>query len=1049
MDFLKYFSLKWKIILVSLIALSSMLVLSIAVYFSLTKLLNANKWVNHTYEVIGLGEKMSSSLVNMETGLRGYLVAGKKEFLEPYEHGKQEFEAVTAKAITQVQDNPEQVERLNKVTSLKEKWQQEHIEVAIGYRKDVNVGAGAADEFIRISARTIGKEKFDEFRSVIASLEAEFAKSNDTNAQSLVKLILMDMINQETGQRGFLLTGIEASLEPYYTGINSFDDHVKSLRDLIKNAYDRDKTAENIQTLHEIMAEWNESVSTAGIQLKKQHTVGEVDSSEVTKFVLQGTGKKYFDKSRVIIQDLKKGFTKSNDQLALGLITTTAKNMVDMETGYRGFLLTGKEDSLTPYKQGQVAFNKSIADINALVKQSYNASEVTTLLDLAVSLAKDWDTDAAQPEINARKEMSKVTRTLDSISDFVEQGIGKRYMDEMREILGTFIDTESILIKTRNDEQKATADFTTQVSILGTIAALLISGLLTFFVTRSITSALFRAVSIADRIASDDLDSEIVVKTKDEIGQLMNSLSEMQSNLKERIQSERAAAAENDRVKQSLDNVSGNVMIADTDLTIIYMNDAMKKMLQNSEENLKKDLPKFNANHLMGKHIEVLYQNPDVQCKELANFQSANTSDRIIGGLSMRVTANPVTNGEGERLGTVLEWQDRTDEVAIEKEIQGIVDASLRGDLGKSVDITGKQGFFKSLSESINDLVAVSAQVINETAEVMGAMAKGDLTKNFEGEYQGDFEQMKFDINTTIGKYTDVLAEINSNADEVLNASRKIAEGNIDLSARTDEQASSLEETSASMEEMTATVRQNADSVKQADQLVGQTRQYAETGTKVISEAVRAMEDISTSSCKIADIIGVIDDIAFQTNLLALNAAVEAARAGEQGRGFAVVATEVRNLAGRSAEAAKQIKQLIEDSVIKVDEGGKLVEKSGKTLGDIMESVQKVSNIVGEITTASQEQSDGIGQVNAAVSQMDVVTQQNASLVREAASASKSMGDSAQQLNKLVGFFSTQQKTVGSLKPIDTGTKDTTQSEDNSKLSTTNDKDRVIEYKYK
>jgi methyl-accepting chemotaxis protein len=240
---------------------------------------------------------------------------------------------------------------------------------------------------------------------------------------------------------------------------------------------------------------------------------------------------------------------------------------------------------------------------------------------------------------------------------------------------------------------------------------------------------------------------------------------------------------------------------------------------------------------------------------------------------------------------------------------------------------------------------------------------------------------------------------------EVSRGADEISQGNTNLSQRTEEQASSLEETASSMEQMTSTVKQNADNAGQANQLAVAARDQAEKGGAVVTTAIRAMAEINESSKKIADIIGVIDEIAFQTNLLALNAAVEAARAGEQGRGFAVVATEVRNLAGRSATAAKEIKALIQDSVHKVEEGSELVTQSGATLEQIVAAVKKVTDIVAEIAAASNEQSAGIEQVNKAVMQLDELTQQNAALVEQASASSQSMAEQARGLNELMGRY--------------------------------------------
>jgi methyl-accepting chemotaxis protein len=295
-------------------------------------------------------------------------------------------------------------------------------------------------------------------------------------------------------------------------------------------------------------------------------------------------------------------------------------------------------------------------------------------------------------------------------------------------------------------------------------------------------------------------------------------------------------------------------------------------------------------------------------------------------------------------------------------------------------------------------------EVMTETTAVMDALAAGDLTLDMT-EAEDRFSALRGAINASMANLRKMVGEIREGASRIAQGAGEINEGNTNLSSRTQEQAAALEETASTIEEMTATVRQNANNSRQANQVATSARGMAEKGGAVVGQAVLAMAEINQSSKKISDIIGVIDEIAFQTNLLALNAAVEAARAGEQGRGFAVVAAEVRNLAQRSAGAAKEIKTLIKDSVEKVQDGSRLVDQSGSTLSEIVQEVKKVSDIIAEIAAASEEQAAGIEQVNKAVSQMDEMTQQNAALVEQAAAASSSMEDQARQLDRLVAMF--------------------------------------------
>jgi len=491
--------------------------------------------------------------------------------------------------------------------------------------------------------------------------------------------------------------------------------------------------------------------------------------------------------------------------------------------------------------------------------------------------------------------------------------------------------------------------------------------LIAFYVSRAISGPVAAAIRVFDRIATGHLDNHIDTSRRDEIGDLLSKLSTMQEKLRAQIDKERAAAAANSRIKQALDSVTVNVMVADASNNIIYTNAAVESMLRTAENDLRKELPGFSAANVLGSNIDIFHKNPNHQRNILASLRSPHRAQIQVGSRTLAFVATPVFDDRGERIGTVVEWSDRTLETGIEKELQQMIADVLAGNLTSRIDLTGKTGFFEVLAKGVNELTASMSEIV---------------------------------------------ARVKEAATEVHRGAEEISSGNANLSQRTEQQSSSLEETASSMEEMTSTVKQNADNAAQANQLASAARDQAERGGAVVGKAVKAMTEINEASKRIADIIGVIDEIAFQTNLLALNAAVEAARAGEQGRGFAVVASEVRNLAGRSATAAKEIKDLIQDSVKKVEDGSVLVTQSGQTLEQIMSSVKKVSDIVAEIAAASREQSSGIEQVNKAVTQMDEMTQQNAALVEQATAASQSMADQARELNQLMARYRLSERDI-------------------------------------
>jgi len=538
------------------------------------------------------------------------------------------------------------------------------------------------------------------------------------------------------------------------------------------------------------------------------------------------------------------------------------------------------------------------------------------------------------------------------------------------------------------------------------IVALAIVGLIYGLVRTVIHKPLRRQVLPAFRKLSEGkYDNPLDLSRNDEIGKVLQGLEAMQSRLGYEVAEARKKADEMARVRYALTQVTIPVTVADEHDSLLYMNRAARDLWQRMAPEIARRNPDFAVERMLGARLSALLGSDAGILLAAETAADTTVLDVALGGRALRLTASPVRNEQGQHLGRVIQWLDRTDEIAVEQEVGTIVLAAGKGDFAQRIALEGKDGFFRQLAEGINTLTRTSEVGLQDVARLLEALARGDLTGRIVNDYQGSLGELKDYANTVVDKLTGIVGSIKDSTESVNVAAREIASGNTDLSGRTESQASSLEKTAASMEQLTATVRQNAESARQANTLAAGASAVAVKGGEVVGQVVTTMGSINESSKKIADIIGVIDGIAFQTNILALNAAVEAARAGEQGRGFAVVATEVRMLAQRSAAAAKEIKALIGESVDKVGAGTKLVDDAGRTMRDIVSSVKRVTDIMAEITAASQEQSAGIEEVNQAITQMDEATQQNAALVEQAAAAAESLEEQAGSLAGAVSVF--------------------------------------------
>ncbi|MBK0025724.1 HAMP domain-containing protein [Stenotrophomonas sp. S48] len=497
---------------------------------------------------------------------------------------------------------------------------------------------------------------------------------------------------------------------------------------------------------------------------------------------------------------------------------------------------------------------------------------------------------------------------------------------------------------------------------IGAAIALLLA--LGWWLRRAVVQPVLAVEAAARAVAAGDLDHAVQVRSRDEIGRLAQAMQAVQNTLRGVLAAQAGMAEQHEagtishRMDASAFPGAYGRMVADTNALV----DAHIQV-------------KMRAIAIMGRYA--------------------------VGDLSQDMERLP---GEKAVITQALDAV-KANLGAINGQIRGLAEAAAAGDFSQRGDSSRFQHDFRSMVEGLNRLMQTTEHNLGEVSSMLRAIAGGRLGARMHGDFQGVFARIAGDANTTAAQLATIVTDIKHTSGSIHSAAAEIAAGNNDLSRRTEQQAANLEETAASMEELTSTVRQNAEHARQANQLAIGAHGVASQGGAVVGQVVATMDAIEASSRQIAEIISVIDGIAFQTNILALNAAVEAARAGDQGRGFAVVASEVRTLAQRSAGAAKEIKALIEASVEQVGQGTQHVRQAGNTMAEIVASVQRVTDIMAEISAASQEQSAGIEQVSQTVIQMDGTTQQNAALVEEASAAARSLEQQADRLIDAVDVF--------------------------------------------
>ena len=559
-------------------------------------------------------------------------------------------------------------------------------------------------------------------------------------------------------------------------------------------------------------------------------------------------------------------------------------------------------------------------------------------------------------------------------------------------------------------------DFVDRLLTLGALAlaaTAVFAAALGFFLAGRVSTPIRALTGIFTRVAEGNHNIEIPSKERpDEIGDLARTLSSF-------LDISLAAA----RTQSALEGASAKFMITDAIGRIVSVNSAAADMFQRLEADIRVAIPSFDAGHLIGSEFGALvgeeaFREIEEQIdgrlasRDVDSGESEEDDQAVICRKRIKIdertfdlAVTPVVNFAGERLGFAIEWRDMTQQLATEAEVAEIVAAAGQGDFSRRLDETGKDEFMFELARGINKLLATVENGLTQIVEVIAAFADGDLTKRMHGEYHGEFLRLREDSDRMVDRVAAIVRQIGDVTDAVQQAANNINSGVTDLSARSEQQAATMTQTTASMAELAQAVNRNSDSAREASDVAAAAREVAEKGGSLAQSAVSAMGEISGSSTRITDIVGLIQEIAFQTNLLALNASVEAARAGDAGKGFSVVANEVRALAQRAAGASREIQDLIVNSDNQIQQGVELVNSAGGALNEIVKSAKSVADHVSEIAAASHQQKSGIETVSGSIDGMDVITRKNVLLVEETNSALLAAQRQIGELQRAVGFF--------------------------------------------